>query len=1534
MDNPTAPLDDLPRDAKRALLARLLTERAAVERRAPTSYGQRRLWFLSQLAPESPFYNLWSAVRLIGSLNEAVLEASIQEVVRRHETLRTTFAAPDGEPVQIVHTAAHVPLTLVDLQGSPGLIEEAALIADEARRPFDLRTGPLLRATLFRTADDSQILLITLHHIVADGWSLRVFFSELAALYGAFSEGGASPLPPLSIQYADYVHWQRETFRGAAHGDQLAYWTRRLAGVRMLNLPTDRPASPTQTFTGADEPFRVPRELTAALKRIAAESKASLFMVLLAAFDILLYRYTGQVDVAVGSPIANRTRHELEPLIGFFVNTLVIRTDLSGKPTFHEVLGRVRQTALDAYSNQDVPYELVVESLRPERRSGNNPLFNVMFQVLQFRRSPLSKQSLFGMPFQLVAADNRTAKFELFCTLGETADGLAGVIQYDTDLFDKDTITRMAGHYLTLLHGIAQRPDDQIDALSVLTSAERRQLLIDWNSTRTDYPSTRSVHGLFEDQAYRRPDAIAVEHGAVTVTYGDLNRRANKLAHFLARAGVGVGSMVGVCIERSVDTIVALLAILKTGGAYIPLDPTYPRDRIVFMLSDSGVRLILTESRFGNGFTGDSADHPIQVVCLDEIAAEIAAECDINPETAIGADHPAYVMYTSGSTGSPKGVVALHRGIVRLVVNTNYVSISPEDVFLFLAPLAFDASTFEIWGPLLNGARLAIFADTHPASEELSAAISRHGVTILWLTATLFHHVVATSVQALSGVQQLLAGGDVLSVAHTQTVLKELPSCRLTNGYGPTENTTFTTCHRIGADDVGPSIPIGRPVANTTVYILDARGQPCPIGIPGELYIGGDGLAKEYMNQPQLTREQFVPNPFTPDPAERLYRTGDLVRYRPDGRIEFLGRMDNQVKIHGFRVEPGEVEVRLAKHPLVSEAIVLARPTPAGDRRLIAYVKVRADGPNDSAEDNAEEAAHIAQWRELYDDTYEGSTASDPMLDTTGWNSSYTGEPISTEEMAEWRDTTVAHIKSLGARRILELGCGTGMLLFPLASGCERYVGTDFSAVAIRRLAKRVHEAGLSGKVRLIHQTADHWDAIEPATFDLVVLNSVIQYFPSAAYLLRVLHGAVDAVRDGGHVFVGDIRNLALLPAFHTSVEMWQAAPDLPTTELWRRICTRIEREQELLLDPGFFEVIPSHLPRVIRAVARPKRGCGTNEMVRFRYDAVLHVGTQAEADSSTPGKAPQPAVVMDPASELPLADEIRRRLTGERPRRLVINHVQNSRVVDAAAAAKVLAGGSFNGTVADLRSAATSVDLHAVDPEDLWTLADELAYDVDIRCSGEDPEGHMDIVLSRRGHVLPEEVQRTKATRPPGCFANKPLRGGLTVASALRHHLQRSLPEYMLPSSLMILPEFPMLPSGKVDRTKLPDPEDLPQKGSAPSRRRTAFEDAMANLWTEVLGVKSVGIDDNFFELGGHSLLATQLISRVRSMLQADVPLRALFDHPTLASFVEALQDDPRDGRRIRRIAAALAKVDRLSDAEVAALLAARRRQSAPDAP
>jgi amino acid adenylation domain-containing protein len=1518
---------------RRALLERLLRERSGGGRHVPTSYGQRRLWFLWRMAPESSAYNLWTALHLAGQVRSEVLETSINEIVRRHEVLRTSFLADGGEPIATVRPPEGTAFAVVDIEDS-GATSEGDLtrtVSAEARRPFDLGHGHMLRAILFRIAGRDRILLLVMHHIAADGWSLRLLLRELAALYPAFAAGHASPLPELPIQYSDYAAWQREAQRDGRYGSQLGYWTRQLRGAQLLKLPTDRPPPDEPVLEGADEPFRVDAALVGALKRLGNEEGASLFMVLLAAFDVLLWRHTGQVDVSVGTPIANRTRAELEPLIGFFVNTLVMRVDLSGDPSFRSVLRRVRTVALDAYSNQDLPFDLLVESLRPSRESGRNPLFNVMFQLLQFGRAREKRSSLFGLPFRSVSVDNRTAKFDFFLSMTEAADGLSGTAQYDTAILDPESVSALLDRYLTLLSVIAREPDRPIGALEILPTAERHRLLVEWNATGAPYPRDGSIHGLFEQQARRRPGAIAIEFGTTTVTYGELNSRANRLAHHLMELGIKPGERVGVCLEPSTDTVTSLLAILKCGAAYVPLDPSSPADHLAFILREAGVRYVLAHSRLEVAIPSGI----VTVVRLDVESSTWSARMETDPTNKVGGDDPAYVMFTSGSTGRPKGCVATHMGVLRLVINTNYVSILEDDVFLALAPLAFDASTFEIWGALLNGARLAIFGERHVDAGGLREVVRQHGVTVLWLTAALFHQVVATDVQALAGVKQLLAGGDVLSPAHVQAAVEELPHCRVINGYGPTENTTFTTCYSVPREPSGSNVPIGRPVANTRVYVLDVNRQLSPTGATGELYIAGDGLARGYLNDSELTRSRFLPDPFSPEPTARMYRTGDLVRFRRDGNLEFVGRQDNQVKIRGFRVEPAEIEVALVEHPSVREAVVLAQGDHTGEKRLVAYVTAapRAD------DDRESEAELVTRWQELYDSIYgSGDSATDPTLDTVGWNSSYTGRRIPAREMRAWRNDTVDRLRQLEGARVLEIGCGTGMLLFALIKDRDHYLGTDFSAASLARVAKTVEQRGLSSRVTLAQRGADDFTGIEPGGYDLVILNSVAQYFPSVDYFLKVLEGAVSSTRAGGRIFVGDVRSLALNRALHTGIEMARVPSHLPLGELATRVSGRIERERELLIDPGLFHVLPSHIDRVQRTVAWPKRGRYLNEMTRYRYDAVLDIGNEP---GRTGGRAVSSATrTLDWGRDVGSLAELSDQLDGAAADRLVLRNVPNRRVLGDVTAARLLFGGSVGGTVADLRAAVEARPDEGIDPETFWAIGKSRKLEVDVRFQAADEEGRFEVEL-RPGNVNPGRSdsrvngwptnateQRTSTGRPLHEYASRPLGDRESmVAGNLMRHLARRLPEYMVPRAIVVLPELPLMPSGKLDRVRLAaSTNGAATPTSLFEPPRGALEEAVATAWSDVLGVPAIGRHDNFFDLGGHSLMATQLMSRIRALVRTDVPLRVIFDAPTLAGFVTALLDHPLHGRRIRSVSEALSRVNDLSDAEVSGLLGATR--------
>jgi amino acid adenylation domain-containing protein len=955
-----------------------IPRRGAMER-IPLSFAQERLWFLDQLEPDNSVYNISQVFRIVGSLDVAALRRALDAIVKRHEALRTTFVSVAGRPTQVIGPGRPVELLVLDVSGRTEAERDAEahrLCRREHARPFDLSCDPMLRATLLRTSEEEFRLHLTVHHIAADGWSLGVLFRELGALYAAFAMGQEVALLELPIQYADFALWQRQWLAGDVLQAQLAYWKRQLdAAPSSIDLPTDHPRPANQTFHGAREALRLSRPLTDALQALSRREGVTLFMTLLAAWQTLLMRYSGQEEVVVGTPIANRSRAEIEGLIGFFVNTLPLRTDLSGDPSFRVLLARVREVALGAFAHQDLPFEKLVAELQPERDTSRAPIFQVMFAFQNAPRAPLVLPGLSVTP---VPVSGVTAKFDLALVLSDRGGDLHGSLEYNTDLFDPETIERMAGHFLRLLEGIVADPDARLSRLPLLTEAQRRQLLVEWNQTETKYPRDQCLHHLFAEQAARTPHAVAVAYADRQLTYQELNLRANRLAHVLQRRGVGPDVRVGLCLDPSVEYMVGLLAILKAGGAYVPLDPAYPPARLAWMLADARVLLSLTQTHSREHLPGEAA-----VLCLDGDNAAWESESSANPVSRSSAEDLAYVIYTSGSTGQPKGVAVPHRAVLRLVCRTDYVQLTAADRVAQASNLAFDAATFEVWGALLHGACLVgLGRDILLAPEQLAAALRRERITALFLTTALFNQVARLAPDAFRTVRHLLFGGEAADPRCVAAVLRHGPPDRLLHVYGPTETTTFATWYHVQsvpADAV--TVPIGRPIANTQVYVLDPALQPVPIGVSGELYIGGPGLARGYLDRPQLTAERFIPHPFLgegsrvtgrgsgvgqavslpvedgrqanslphPRPATRdprLYRTGDRVRWLPDGNLEFLGRTDDQVKVRGFRVEPGEIEAALSDHPAVRAAVVLAREAASGERRLVAYVVATNDaGP-------------------------------------------------------------------------------------------------------------------------------------------------------------------------------------------------------------------------------------------------------------------------------------------------------------------------------------------------------------------------------------------------------------------------------------------------------------------------------------------------------------------------------------------------------------------------------------------------------------
>jgi amino acid adenylation domain-containing protein len=925
----------------------------------PLSFPQERVWFLDQLSAGGNIaYNFQVAIWFHGPLDVPVLERSLAEIVRRHEVLRTSFPAVDGLPVQVVHPAGPVTLPIEDLTHLPESGREAEAerrIDDEVRTPFDVSRAPLIRWRLLRLAPDHHALVQVEHHFVHDGWSFGVLLRELKAIYAAFLRGEPSPLPELPVQYGDFAVWQRSWMEGEAMERLLGFWRGKLAGgPTPLELPGDRPRPARPSFQGKVEMFLVRPDLYDALRRFSRREGFTLYMTMLAGFLTLLHRYTGNDDVLIGTSNANRRAREIEGMIGMVVNTLVLRGDLSGEPGFKKLLGRVRELTLEVYAHQDMPFERLVKDLKIERQIGRNPLFQIMFNFHDAGVPDLD----FGGGLSAVTnvRGNRSAKMDMNVIVVPRAEQRVGLAdselnrravlhwEWNTELYDQATIERMVEHFQTLLAGVIASPDLPLGELPLLTEAERAQLA-GWADTVTAFPREATIPALFEACVEAAPGAVAVESRGDTLTYAELNRRANRLAWHLRELGVGPGDLVGLCVRRSLELVPAILGILKSGAAYAPLDPGYPAERLAWMLEDTGARVLVGPEQLLADLPDTGTSSGAVRVRVDADREAIEARSAANPLPLAGPGDLAYVMYTSGSTGRPKGVAVTHRNVVRMVRETNFARFGPEEVFLQLAPLSFDASTLELWGPLLHGGRLVVFPSPQPSLEELGEVIARHGVTSLWLTAGLFHQMVEGNLEGLRPVRQLLAGGDVLSPAHVRRVLAELPGTTLINGYGPTEGTTFTCCHAMTAESrIEHTVPIGRPIANTRVYVVDAGFRQLPVGIPGELLLGGDGLAAGYWRRPELTAERFVPDPFGA-PGGRLYRTGDQVRWLADGAVEFLGRRDGQVKVRGFRIEPGEIEAALAEHPAVREAAVVAREDAQGERRLVAYVA--ADGDPD-----------------------------------------------------------------------------------------------------------------------------------------------------------------------------------------------------------------------------------------------------------------------------------------------------------------------------------------------------------------------------------------------------------------------------------------------------------------------------------------------------------------------------------------------------------------------------------------------------------
>ncbi|HSF43959.1 MAG TPA: amino acid adenylation domain-containing protein [Thermoanaerobaculia bacterium] len=1473
----------------------------------PLAMLQTGMLFHGELGPESSTYHNTVSVHLSTPFDLASLDLALQRLASRHPLLRTSFSFTGfSEPLQLVHRHIRIPLEVYDLRPLSPAEQEEELerwFQSETHRLFDWREAPLIRFHVHRRAEDRFQLSWSEHHAILDGWSVAAMMTELGQDYLALiRHGPEAPEPPTSTsRFRDFVALERQVL---ADDEARRFWLELLRDATFTALP--------RVGERAPEPPRIvslqvplPPEIFAQAQSLANRAGVPLKNVLLAVHARVLGVASGQADLVFG--VVNNGRLEeadAERAFGLYLNTLPYRLRLDDGPW----LDLVRQSF--EMERAMLPFRRFPLA-EIQRLAGGRPLFEVAFTYMNFHVLQ-SFASMSGEMQTLGGRNHVPTNFPLSVYFESDAfsSQLRLSLDYDASQLTAGQIQALAGFYQRALSALVERPESRYAEESLLSEAERHQALAAWNPEPTADLPTACLHELFEQQVERTPEAVALVYENERWTYRELNRRANRLAHWLLRLDVGPEVLVGLFTNRSPDLVVGLLGILKAGGAYLPLDPAYPGERLTFLLNDSRARLVVTDRELASRLP----ETETTTLVLDGESPPLAEE-DANPPRRSGPGNLAYVIYTSGSTGKPKGVLVSHQNVVRLFQSTDsWFHFSSSDVWTLFHSAAFDFSVWEIWGPLLHGGKLVLVPYLVSRSPlDFLDLLGNEGVTVLNQTPSAFRQLAQAAEEEPSprelALRLVVFGGEALDPEDLRSWCDRRgdQAPHLVNMYGITETTVHVTYRRLLGQDCGSGSRslIGGPIPDLRLYVVDRWQQPVPVGVPGELLVGGAGLSKGYLRRPDLTAERFVPDAFTNLPGARLYRSGDLVCRLPDGDLEYLGRIDQQVKVRGFRIELGEIEAALREHPAIQDAAVLLREDDPGDQRIVAYIV--PDLRHEESSPNEELALEqVVQWQMVFDQTYE-TTAEERSAtsDFVGWNSSYTGEPIAPDEMQEWVDSTVERILSLAPESILEIGCGTGLLLSRLASRCSCYWATDFSEAALSKV-RGIPEVGDLPGLRLFCRDARDFDEIPQGAFDVVLLNSVVQYFPSVDYLVEVIQGALGALREGGFLFLGDIRSLPLLEAFHTSVVLHRAGASLPIEQVRRRVQARISEDGELVLSPGFFRVLAKRLPRIRGARILLKRGRHSNEMIRYRYDVILLVGGP---------EAPRPAHLrLDWRSEGLSLEGLDRLLRREQPEALELERVPNARVSQDIEAAKLLRSPASLPTVGDLRAALTG-KADAVDPEDLWSLAGNLGYDAEIGWAGGEREDYMSVFLHRR-HDPPRWIAplpEDGASEALSDCANQPLRGRVLsrLIPQLHESLQNRMPEYMVPSLFVLLEDIPLTPHGKLDRRALPAPERArPGLAEAYAPPRSPSEQKLTEIWKDVLKLDRVGIHDNFFEIGGHSLLATQIIVRIREAFQIDLPLRLLYGTPTVADLAMSVvqqQAELADAETLEKLLASI---------------------------
>ena len=1446
----------------------------------PLSFAQSRLWFLSRFEGGAATYNMPTAFRINRELDVEALGAAFDDVIGRHESLRTRYPDIDGVPFQEVLPAQagmwrRGGATVVSLPEQDVAGELMAL----ARYRFDLSTEIPIRAQIYSVGPDQHVVGIVVHHIAFDGWSRAPMVRDVGEAYRARTQGRAPEWAPLAVQYVDYTLWQRAQLgdlddRHSPIAAQLDYWQHALAGVpERLDLPTDRPYPAVADYRGATVGIDWPAELQQQIRLLARAHNATAFMVIQAALAVLLAKVSASSDVAVGFPIAGRRDPALDELVGFFVNTLVLRVDVAGDPTVAELLSQVQQRSLAAFEHQDVPFEVLVERLNPTRSLTHHPLIQVMLAWQNFPGSsddPAAGSVLGDLPVTALPANTQTARMDLVFHVGQQwtqagePAGMGGSVEYRTDVFDADSIAALIDRLERVLVAMTADPARRLSSLDLLDAGEHARLdQIGNRAVLTDpAPPPASIPALWAAQAARTPEAAAVTFEGRSVTYRELDEASNRLAHLLAARGAGPGSYVALLFYRSAEAIAAILAVLKTGAAYLPIDPSAPADRIGFMLADAAPIAAVTTADLAACLDG----HGLPVIDVNDPAVHT------QPGGLLPAPSPddiAYIIYTSGTTGVPKGVAIPHRNVTRLLTALDAETPHPG-VWSQTHSLAFDFSVWEIWGALLRGGRLVVVSESVARSpEDFHDLLITEQVSILSRTPSAFYALQAADALRREQGRQLqleavVFGGEALEPQRLRAWLDNHPGLpRLINMYGITETTVHASFREIVAADLDEQgSPIGVPLADLAFFVLDGWLRAVPAGVVGELYIAGAGLGAGYVGRAGLTASRFVACPFG-KAGQRMYRTGDLVSWGADGQLRYVGRADAQVKIRGYRIELGEVENSLLACPQVTQAVATVHHGNTSSH-LVGYVVLEHTSGGDH------DAEIVEEWQHVYDELY-GAEGGAPQfgMDFRGWNSSYTGDPIPLEEMQEWRSATVDRIMAVQPHRVLEIGVGSGLLLSQIAPQCERYVGTDMSAVVIDSLTRSLERLDIPwrDRVQLRNQPAHVTGALPQGYFDTIILNSVVQYFPNAGYLTEVIDSAVALLAPGGSVFIGDVRNHSLQGAFQTAVAL-AGTPDADTAEIRQRVQRALLSEPELLLAPEFFTTWAAGHASVAALDIEVKRGSADNELTRYRYDVVIRKNpTPVRSLAEAPSWA---------WTQCAGVSGLHSRLATEHPGVVRVTGIPRTGLIADVLAEQTLA---TDDVVAETGGTPAT-------PEELHRVGAAAGYDVAVTWGAR--PGTLDAVFmtpAAPGLALADLYLPPAGNHQRTTYANDPHTN--TKISAVRQQLSARLPDYMMPAQIMVLDEFPLTSSGKIDLKALPAPLFAATSFRAP---RTQTEQIVAEVFAEVLGVDRVGLDDDFFALGGDSLIATRVSVRLQLALGREVPVRYLFDASTVVGLADYL--------------------------------------------